>query len=204
MDTPSSILLKTSVIFINIAIFLVGKFNCSFLKISSAFDFEISFQVPLNTSWGLYEVHIIWIILIQAPQKSVLRYHRRSMIRYSGVPLPDGHSQIRHGAVKRPSGRRISLLKTFSLIHALLDVLRNVIMNESLRLHLKRIFYWWLSLTKIHLLTTRWRPDRLVYGWISRDLLIGVDFRESQFKSFLGYFSRVMKGSRSFFFWVTY
>ena len=56
MDTPSSILLITSFIFITIAIFLVGKLYLSFLRIPSTFNFETSFQVPLNTSWGLYEV----------------------------------------------------------------------------------------------------------------------------------------------------
>ena len=58
MDTPSSIPLITSVSFIIIAIFLVGKLYFSFLEIPSAFDFETSFHVPLNTSWGLYEIYL--------------------------------------------------------------------------------------------------------------------------------------------------
>ena len=55
IDTPSSDPLMTRVIFIAIAIFLVGKLYFIFLRIPSGLDFEISFQVPLKTSWGLCE-----------------------------------------------------------------------------------------------------------------------------------------------------
>ena len=130
--TPSSIPLRTSVIFITIAIFLIGKLYFSFSRIASAFDFEISFQVPLNASCGLYEISLeARLHLIQNSSSELSTIQTKIWVR-------------RYLAVGRQS-------ETFTLIHFLLDIVESVILNKLLRLHPIRMFYCLLWLTKIHL-----------------------------------------------------